>query len=98
MPDRRPGVFQTLRRSGYSLGKRLVQFVLKIPQFLLIFAVRCYQKGISPWLGSNCRFHPTCSQYFVLAVEKYGVIRGAFKGVGRICRCHPWHSGGEDWP
>jgi putative membrane protein insertion efficiency factor len=70
----------------------------RVPALLLILPVRLYQKLISPWLGRRCRFHPTCSQYFVLAVEKHGAIRGAFKGARRVLRCHPWNPGGEDWP
>ena len=47
-------------------------------------------------IGRQCRFQPTCSQYMIGAVQKYGPIRGAWRGVKRICRCHPWHPGGED--
>lgn len=64
----------------------------------MVLGVRCYQIGISPWLGKNCRFHPSCSQYFIEAVQKYGAIRGGWKGVCRICRCHPFHPGGYDPP
>lgn len=60
--------------------------------------VRFYQLGISPFLGNNCRFHPTCSEYFILAVRKYGAIRGSIKGALRILRCHPFHPGGVDYP
>jgi putative membrane protein insertion efficiency factor len=45
-----------------------------------------------------CIYRPSCSQYFIEAVKKYGAIRGGFKGVKRICRCHPWGKGGEDLP
>jgi putative membrane protein insertion efficiency factor len=58
--------------------------------------VRFYQRGISPLLGSNCRFSPTCSHYFVEAVERYGVVPGGWLGVKRICRCHPWGGTGLD--
>lgn len=64
----------------------------------LIFAVRCYQVMLSPIMGGQCRFTPSCSHYFIEAVEKYGPLRGASKGVLRICRCHPWHPGGYDPP
>lgn len=90
MADRHAGILGTILSAA--------QLILHLPQFVLILAVRCYQKCISPWLGNNCRFHPTCSQYFVLAVQKHGAIKGTLKGIGRICRCHPWNSGGEDWP
>ncbi len=65
---------------------------------LLIGLVRIYQKLISPLLGSHCRYHPTCSEYFVQAVRKYGPLVGTWKGICRILRCHPWHPGGCDPP
>ena len=66
-----------------------------IKQFLVLI-VRGYQKFISPLLGNNCRFSPTCSEYFILAVEKYGVIKGSYLGGRRILRCHPFNPGGYD--
>lgn len=60
--------------------------------------IRFYQKAISPFLGSRCRFSPSCSQYCYLSIEKYGAIKGAWKGCKRILRCHPWHEGGIDKP
>lgn len=66
--------------------------------WVLVGLIRVYQKLISPMLGPHCRFQPTCSEYFILAVRKYGVIRGSWKGVWRIFRCHPWHPGGNDPP
>jgi len=65
---------------------------------ILIAAVRLYQLLISPLLGPNCRFYPSCSQYFILAVRKHGPLRGSLRGVKRICRCHPFHPGGYDPP
>lgn len=65
---------------------------------VMITMVRFYQRGISPLLGKNCRYEPTCSQYFVLAVQKYGPLRGAWKGFWRIMRCHPFRPGGFDPP
>ncbi|WP_373649311.1 MULTISPECIES: membrane protein insertion efficiency factor YidD [unclassified Schlesneria] len=65
---------------------------------VLIRVVRLYQLLISPLLGSNCRFYPSCSNYFIEAVEKYGPIVGAWKGIWRILRCHPFHPGGFDPP
>jgi putative membrane protein insertion efficiency factor len=65
---------------------------------LLICGVRCYQAVLRPILPSVCRFEPSCSEYFILAVHKHGPVRGACKGVGRICRCHPWNPGGYDPP
>lgn len=61
-------------------------------------AVRAYKACVSPWLGRNCRFEPTCSQYFLESIDKHGVWHGTLRGVARICRCHPWHPGGFDPP
>ncbi|MCY3897722.1 MAG: membrane protein insertion efficiency factor YidD [Caldilineaceae bacterium] len=63
---------------------------------VLLHFIRLYQRGVSPLLGSNCRFHPTCSQYTYEAVERYGAAHGVWMGLRRICRCHPWNPGGFD--
>jgi uncharacterized protein len=65
---------------------------------ILIGGVRFYQVCLRPMLPTVCRFDPSCSEYFILAVNKYGPLRGAYKGVGRICRCGPWSRGGFDPP
>ena len=72
--------------------------ILSLPGELLVLLVRAYQKVISPMLGDNCRFYPSCSQYFILAVRKYGVISGSLRGIWRILKCHPFHRGGYDPP
>ena len=74
------------------------QRVIAIPSWLLIAGVRCYQLGVSPFIGPRCRFHPTCSQYFIEAVRKYGALRGSWRGLRRIGRCHPWGGSGYDPP
>jgi putative membrane protein insertion efficiency factor len=76
----------------------LWQRVIAVPSWLLVAAVRCYQLGVSPFIGPRCRFQPTCSQYFIEAVQKYGAIRGSWKGLCRIGRCHPWGGSGYDPP
>ncbi|MEG1500646.1 MAG: membrane protein insertion efficiency factor YidD [Clostridiales bacterium] len=63
---------------------------------LFLFLVNFYQKGISPFFGSCCRYTPTCSQYMKEAIIKYGPWRGGWLGIKRICRCHPFHPGGYD--
>lgn len=63
---------------------------------LLIITIRAYQRWISPLLGAQCRFYPTCSQYAIESIERYGVAKGAWLAVRRIARCHPWHPGGID--
>lgn len=65
---------------------------------LLVGLVIVYKLTLSPLLGRHCRYTPTCSAYFRQAVEKYGAVRGALKGLARIARCHPWHPGGCDPP
>jgi len=63
---------------------------------LLLIVIKFYQYFISPFLGSNCRYYPTCSAYAVEAVEKYGSLKGSILTVKRILRCHPFHAGGFD--
>ena len=65
-------------------------------QKILIFLVRTYQIAISPYIGAHCRFTPTCSAYFIEAVEKYGALKGSWLGIRRILRCHPGNPGGYD--
>ena len=83
------------------MGARLVKLlslIVQLPSLVLIALVRVYQLTLSPIIGQQCRFQPTCSHYMIEAVRKYGAIRGAWKGTLRICRCHPWHPGGHDPP
>ncbi len=63
---------------------------------LVLALLRGYKRWISPMLGQNCRFHPSCSVYTMQAVERFGVIRGLWLGMKRISRCHPLHPGGYD--
>lgn len=70
----------------------------RLPAAMLILLVRIYQGMLSPLIGRHCRFTPTCSEYFILAVQKYGALHGSLKGFSRILRCHPWHEGGPDLP
>ena len=58
--------------------------------------IRGYQLLLSPWLGSNCRFYPSCSCYAHIAIERYGTLRGLWLGLRRLLRCHPFHEGGYD--
>ncbi|NLM97290.1 MAG: membrane protein insertion efficiency factor YidD [Halanaerobiaceae bacterium] len=63
---------------------------------LYILLIRFYQKAISPWTPKSCRFYPTCSEYCIQAVEKYGIIKGFYLGLWRILRCNPFNPGGYD--
>ena len=61
-----------------------------------ILLVRFYQLAISPWLGSNCRYQPTCSAYMIEALKEHGLLKGLWLGTKRIGRCHPWGGHGYD--
>jgi len=63
---------------------------------LFIFLIRGYQRGISPLLGPCCRFHPSCSEYAIGALARFGALRGSWLTLHRLCRCHPLHPGGFD--
>jgi putative membrane protein insertion efficiency factor len=65
-------------------------------RFVLKFLIRGYQLALSPLLGPNCRYYPTCSQYAIEAMETHGSLRGTWLAIKRISRCHPWHEGGFD--
>ena len=63
---------------------------------IVIGLIRGYQMFISPLFPPTCRFYPTCSTYFIQAVEKYGVLKGSFLGIKRISKCHQFNPGGYD--
>jgi putative membrane protein insertion efficiency factor len=65
-------------------------------QKVTIFLIRSYRYCLSPYFGSHCRFHPTCSAYAITALERYGFVKGSALAVKRILRCHPFHPGGHD--
>jgi putative membrane protein insertion efficiency factor len=75
-----------------SLGRRLSALGRRLVSGL----IRGYALLISPFLGNNCRYYPSCSAYTREAVEKHGVLRGLWLGLRRIGRCHPFHEGGYD--
>ena len=68
----------------------------KVVTLPFIALIRFYQIAISPFLGSNCRFHPTCSQYALESIKTYGCIKGVWLSSRRILKCHPFHPGGID--
>lgn len=63
---------------------------------LLLALIRSYQFLLSPWVGNQCRFYPTCSHYAAEAIERHGALCGGWLAVRRIGKCHPWHPGGMD--
>ena len=64
---------------------------------LMVLCIRGYQKFISPYLGDNCRFYPTCSAYAYTAIQRFGAVRGGWLALRRILKCHPFHPGGVDY-
>ena len=76
----------------------MFSFLLSIPKRILVFLVRVYQLVLSPHLGASCRFTPTCSEYAIQALEKYGAAKGFILATHRIMRCNPWGGHGEDPP
>lgn len=68
----------------------------RVAAAVCIGLIRGYQYLVSPWLGANCRFEPSCSVYAVEAIERHGALRGGWLAVRRIARCHPWGGSGYD--
>lgn len=69
---------------------------MNIAQHFLVGLVKGYRLLLSPWLGSSCRFTPTCSQYSLQALQRHGAAAGSYMTLARIARCHPWCEGGHD--
>jgi putative membrane protein insertion efficiency factor len=63
---------------------------------VLLWIIRGYQLFVSPWSPASCRFYPSCSCYAHTAIERYGAMQGAWFGLRRLLRCHPFHKGGYD--
>lgn len=68
----------------------------KILTFPIVVLIKFYQLAISPWLGKNCRYHPTCSHYTLEALKVHGLFRGGWLALKRIASCHPWGGEGYD--
>ncbi len=62
----------------------------------MILLIKIYQKFISPLKSASCRFYPSCSEYMIQAIQKYGILKGSFLGIKRILKCNPYHPGGYD--
>jgi putative membrane protein insertion efficiency factor len=86
------------RQTTPPAWKAVLREIAQIPSRIVIGLVRFYQLALSPIFGGRCRFYPSCSEYFILAVRKYGVLSGSLRGMCRILRCHPFHPGGYDPP
>ncbi len=74
----------------------MIRFFISLPKRLMLALIRFYRRQISPALPPSCRFTPTCSQYAVEAIEKYGALKGGYLAIRRILKCHPFHPGGYD--
>jgi putative membrane protein insertion efficiency factor len=76
--------------------KEIFNKILKVLAFPFILLIKIYQIFISPLFPSSCRYTPTCSQYTLEALKKYGLLKGLWLGIKRISRCHPWGGSGYD--
>ena len=78
------------------LNKRIHLNMFKLLSFILVIPIKLYQILISPLIGPNCRYHPTCSQYSIEAINKHGPFKGTWLAIKRISSCHPWGGSGHD--
>lgn len=74
----------------------VVAFLKALPSRAALFLITFYRAAISPLFPSCCRYTPTCSEYGIIAIKRFGLIRGGWLTIKRICRCHPFHEGGYD--
>jgi len=79
-----------------SIGATLVNRDGTMAKKILIWLIRAYQLLVSPLLGANCRFQPTCSRYMIDSIARFGAFKGTLLGLRRLSHCHPWHEGGLD--
>lgn len=73
-----------------------LQHLKRLPQSALLLIIQFYRLFISPVLGQNCRFYPSCSEYAHQAIGRFGIIKGTYLAGRRLLRCNPWHEGGMD--
>lgn len=76
--------------------KPFLAVFFRLPQTVLMGLVKAYRLLLSPWLGSSCRFEPTCSAYSLQALQEYGAVYGTYLTLHRLVRCQPWCDGGHD--
>ena len=74
----------------------MISLINRVLASLILLPIKLYQLCISPFIGSRCRFYPTCSSYAVDAINSHGPIKGSILAIKRISRCHPWSDGGYD--
>jgi putative membrane protein insertion efficiency factor len=74
----------------------MMKIIAQLPAKFLILLIRIYQVTLSPFIGRNCRYTPTCSNYGIEAIKKYGAIKGGWLTIKRILSCNPWGGSGYD--
>ncbi|MBR6439258.1 MAG: membrane protein insertion efficiency factor YidD [Bacteroidales bacterium] len=74
----------------------MIKFIIKLPANFLILLIKIYQYTLSPFIGRNCRYTPTCSNYSIEAIRKYGAIKGGWLTIKRVASCNPWGGSGYD--
>ena len=82
--------------SALSTLRGTARAARRLPQKLLVALVKAYRLLLSPWLGSSCRFEPSCSAYSLQALQQLGAVKGSYLTLARLARCHPWCHGGYD--
>ncbi len=87
---------KNLNKIKLMIKRHVCEFNLLIIN-IFIFFIRIYQRILSPLFGPKCRFTPSCSQYAVIALRRFGLIKGGWLMVKRVLKCHPLHEGGEDF-
>ena len=75
---------------------KVIRFIIKLPANILILLIKIYQYTLSPFIGRNCRYTPTCSNYGIEAIRKYGAIKGGWLTIKRVASCNPWGGSGYD--
>ena len=75
---------------------KIARFLVSIPKYIVLGIIYFYRAAISPLLPPSCRYVPTCSEYAIIAIRRYGALKGSFMALKRIGRCHPFHEGGYD--
>ena len=81
---------------GVCKVKKFIKFIKQLPANFLILLIKIYQYTLSPLIGRNCRYTPTCSNYGIEAIRKYGAIKGGWLTIKRVASCNPWGGSGYD--
>ena len=76
--------------------RKIMAKISQVCATVILFLLAFYRYCVSPVLGCNCRFYPTCSQYAQEAIKTHGVLLGCWLALKRVSKCHPWHEGGYD--